>query len=178
MEITKFNDLSLQEQKMRIVQDAIEQITLGVIVPTTGDYMTMYKDAGIEEVNIKLLLEKKLAKCECCVKGALFMSCVFNVNEVTTQEKYSNGALAYREEPFMKQKLSKWFSPLELNMIETAFEGDVIRDETNELHDDGEFNDLAYTCMSFCNDIEDPADDSEKMLMILNNILQYGEFKP
>ncbi len=182
----KFENMSKQNQKMRIVEDAIAQIQLGKIIPTNSEYFRLlttkrnqYDKSRYEYKNkqsIQEILALPKVTCEACAKGALFAACVIDTNEV-------NGKDLKGGEDFMKDKLSKWFSPLELDMIETAFERTVIVDTTNSLQDrDTIETKLGMKCIKFGikhgGDLYEDIDSSKLMLAILNNILIHGEFKP
>jgi hypothetical protein len=176
MDKIPFEQLDKQAQKLRIVSDAIEQINLGLIIAATGDYFTMSRrisDIDYEEVNLQTLL-KNGKRCSCCAKGALFASCVLNVNEVYTNRDHFN------QEYFQKKKLLPWFPALELDMIEAAFEQGVIHDTTGKLEytdesDVRKVTPLTDLCIRF-GKLYRNAD--ERMLAILDNILENGEFKP
>lgn len=172
----KFEELkSKRAQKMRIVQDAIDQIKIGQIIVTRGSYFN-FEDPNLFSFP-KFSLQKKLKqgeKCECCAKGALFASCVLETNKVNSQQEYT-------EESFQKNKLKEWFSPLELDKIEAAFETVVIADSEGVLEKknkiSGETNptNLGKKAIKFGKKYED---NTERLLAILSNIKINGSFKP
>jgi hypothetical protein len=172
-----FEQLDKQAQKRRIVLDAIEQINLGVIISSLGDYFIINKrpiDPDYEEYNLQTLIRNG-KKCHCCAKGTLFAACVLNVNDVYIDKD------RYNYESFQKQKLLPWFSALELDMIETAFERMVVHDTTDKLTENIEEQginrktELAIACEKFGGNYSTA---TERMLGILNNILEYGTFTP
>jgi len=168
-----FEKLSRKEQKLRIVKDAIIQIENKRITPSNaGNYMRIFDLDSKSEMSIQKILKEDVNKCECCAKGALFASCVINVNNVTRSDFYS-------DEEFQKEKLSKWFSDKELDTIETAFEGQVIVDSSGTLEvlvngDHWEPTKLANKAIKFG---EQYRTSETRMLAILNNILENGRFK-
>lgn len=168
----EFKDLTIRGQKMRIVKDAIQQINERTFTPKHGSgYFNL--DGYYGHTSIQKLLKIKDFHCEGCAKGAIFASCVLNVNRVKTSDDYTS-------ENFQKRKLRKWFDPLELDMIETAFENGVVIDSTNTLLEtDSSYNcsrsELGNSCIKFGSRYKNP---KTRLLAILNNILENGQFKP
>lgn len=166
----QFSELTVHEQKLRIVKDAIAQIKAGTLVATECVYFQFrsFPHELALTIDLKTVLLNNKTKCEVCAKGALFAACVTNVNEVSVDDDISTNG-------FQRDKLSKWFKELELNMIEAAFENSVINDGyglkgTEEYDEDS----LAFVCVNF-NVSSSP---EKRMLAILENILKYGYFNP
>jgi hypothetical protein len=173
----KFEDLkSKRAQKMRIVQDAIDQIKLGVIIVTQGTYFE-FEDSYLGGTDHpKFSLQKKLKQgevCECCAKGALFAACVIETNKVNSHQPYTEGS-------FQKKKLEKWFSPLELDTIETAFEKIVVVDSENVLEKENKYGDSIPTALGkkVIKFGRKYLDNEKRLLAILKNIKLNGSFKP
>jgi len=182
-----FKELTVRGQKMRIVRDAISQIQKKVIVPKNGDYLTLTDNKSIQERddyffsrkarNIqKILLKGQPNTCQACAKGSLFASCVISTNNVYTIKH------EYDDEKFQKKKLHKWFSDLELDMIETAFEERVIADSERKLAKYNGYGEkterkteLGIKCSKFGKLYKKP---DKRLLAILENILKNGSFKP
>lgn len=176
----KFEDLSLKGQKMRIVKDAISQIEGKKFLPKEGTYLQFLQEDDLsyypsEYESIQKTIQKR--NCECCAKGAIFASCILNINKV-------KGKDAFNDESFMKSKLKKWFTALELDMIEAAFETEVISNTDSKLEEFGEddygsittvLTELGKKCVKFGEKYKSP---KGRLLGILNNILKNGEFKP
>jgi hypothetical protein len=171
----QFKDLTIMGQKMRIVRDAISQIKNGRIKIDTGSYFNVdddtfdrWTDSGSRDLQ-SYLLQDKPNLCECCAKGALFASCVIITDKVSISDNYA-------DEQFQKSKLKKWFGPLELDMIEAAFERKVFNDSANRLEDGyGDYTLLALTCIRFGRNYKNK---KKRLLAILENILKNGSFKP
>jgi hypothetical protein len=169
----KFEDSSLKAQKNRIIKDAIKQIEMGMVIPASK-YMSF---SGLNVYMVEKSLQKTLEKhkCEACAKGSLFASCVINVNKVSTFDPFNS-------EHFQSEKLGKWFTQLELDMIETAFELDVITDSLRYLSTPGGNKSiLAKECTSFGrNSCKGIKKDRQKvrLIAILNNVLEHGQFNP
>lgn len=154
----KFEDLSMADQKIKIVKDAIKQIKLGKILVTTGVYMRITNNGSgrrriSDTKSLKTLIEKPEFKCEACAKGALFASCVLETNEV-----YGNDI--YNTEGFQSDKLRPWFSKKELDNIEGTFEGWANKGTKSLIFHE------KYT------------NSKTRLLAILNNILKNKTFKP
>lgn len=179
----EFSDLSVKEQRRRIVLDAIKQINTRKVKVKAGHYMSIIKgnlsEGEIdthnfgEGLNLQTLLkEKKKPVCQVCAQGSLFAACVLNVNKVKTNENIQGHF-------FQEKKLRKWFSYLELCMIETAFEGVVIRDNMDTLGGEGSryvgASKLGKKCITYGRKYSTP---KKRLLAILKNILRNGKFKP
>lgn len=190
----KFEECSIKTQKKRIVQDAIAQIQNKTFRVSNGNYMIINNEYHHNKnnqpkgkISIKdILLKQEKNTCTVCAKGAIFAACVLNVNKVYLKDHYS-------EEEFQKGKLKKWFSPLELDMIETAFERTIIVDTDECLEEGNEYyynqgdeenpifeeekvlSMLGRKCIKFGKKYKS---DKNRLLAILNNILINGEFKP
>lgn len=168
-----FEELTIQEQKMRIVEDAIIQIKNKNFHPANGyGYLRINFEHQEKNISLKDILGTVDGRCTCCAKGAIFAACVINVNEVKSWDLYN-------DEQFQKKKLKTWFGPLELDTIETAFEGDVIEDSTSSLsmtcpesyrHYNSE---IANRAIEFGLKYNEP---EERLLAILDNILENGSF--
>lgn len=164
----QFKDFTLVTQRKKIIKDAIAQIDK-TIIPKAGDYVDIPHDFRQKKTGLKEMFEEGKVKCEACLKGSLLIGCVLNVNKVTTYDEYGS-------EPFIVKKLSTWFSPLELDMMETAFEQTVIEDNTMVLRDEDYDNlPLANKCIAFGRKYKT---DKKRLLAILNNMLENGKFKP
>lgn len=198
-----FEELSLQEQKIRIVEDAIAQIHENIIVPKKGTYVAFDKVIKPDD-SLKELVNKGY-KCEACAKGTLLISCISIVNDVYGRD-------TYERDGFIKEKLDKWFSKEELDLIETAFEGYVVDDSEGILLQYNEYGnvildksssekklvhtELGQSALDYFEVINAEVQEAHKtsnfkdyiatqllttevrLLTILNNILKYGEFSP
>lgn len=171
----KFAELTPKNQKMQIVKDAIAQIKTKQIKASRGTYVELlnFNTHTQAPTSLQSLLSDG-QKCECCAKGALFLSCVSSVNRVKTGEDFRDDDI--------KRRLKKWFTVLELDMIEAAFERSVVNDDTGKLETYSGFwyemytpTNLGRACIAFGKRYES---DKNRLIAILENILQNGEFKP
>jgi hypothetical protein len=130
--VTKpFSKLTKAEKRVAIAKDVLAQIELETIYPTQGTYIgnidTNY--TGDEcKVQVNSLMKKKDFSCDCCAKGALFMSHVNKTNHLTLQDLYTGGGNNH-----VYERLGSIFSIQQLDLIECAFEGDLINDTSNNL---------------------------------------------
>lgn len=169
----QFEELKTKRaQKMRIVQDAINQINIGQIIAGTGNYFTWNSPDSLPKG--KFSIQKALKadnKCQCCAKGALFAACVIETNKVNSQQNF-------RSEYFQKEKLSKWFSAGELDTIECAFEKGVVFDTEHILRAGDIYSNktsLGKNAIKFGKRYKT---NKERLLKILENIKLNGSFKP
>lgn len=181
----KFNKLTKQEQKIKIVKDAIKQIKIGLFKPKKGTYIRFPDYFLWDGDNLQELMQRG-KKCQVCAKGALFASCVLNVNKVYGRDNFAN-------EEFEKKKLRKWFSAAELDTIECAFEKHVLQDSARVLNTKYECNidiwDGGITRYDSIGTLSPLAEKAiafgkrysktpDRMLAILRNIARHGSFKP
>jgi len=127
MKISEFNALSKSEKRIAIAKDALVQIKTKKIIATNGHYLSILSGFKNED-SLQKKIDSKGFSCQCCAKGALFISCVRQVNQVNMTDNWS-------DERFQKSKSKDYFSVLQLDMIETAFEGQLIQDSTGELEE-------------------------------------------
>jgi hypothetical protein len=169
-QIRLFNKLSKQEQKIKIVKDAIAQIKIGTFIAKRGEYLSIDNvDVRDNEISLQSVIGTVENTCECCAKGAIFASCVMNVNKVTNKDYFF-------DEAFQKDKLKKWFSAKELDTIETAFELEVIYDSSDYLSNEyGDYNNRALEAITFGKKYNN---QEKRLLAILKNIVKYGKFTP
>lgn len=163
-----FEELTIPQQRVRIIKDAILQINSKNINPTEGHYLR-FTSTIKQKQSLQDIIASGENKCTACAKGAIFASCVLNVNKVYGKDEFG-------EEYFMKKKLDKWFTPLELDMIEAAFEVTIITDNEDKLEDHN-YNPtkLGQKCIKFGKRYKNP---TNRLLAILNNILENKVFTP
>jgi hypothetical protein len=170
MKTSEFNVLSKAEKRIAIAKDALAQIKQKKILPTTGFYLNI-PGQWDNENSLQKEIKKKDFYCHCCAKGALFVSCVKQVNEVRMFEDWE-------DERFQKDKLKDYFSVLQLDMIEAAFEGMVIADSAKKLEYYEKYTKntpLGLKCIKFTQGLN----AEERMEKILNNIIKNnGYFRP
>ena len=141
-----FKEAAPEVKRKMIAADVIAQIKARKFKPTRGTWLQLRSETGanIEHIvnygnsnkTIKksdkirdLFIENKIAKCDCCALGGLFMSCsLFTGN--TTVGKFDNEVnslgipdiLADEDQKRMSNNLNTIFSPEQLQLIELAFE--------------------------------------------------------
>lgn len=163
-----FEELTIPQQKKRIVRDAIAQINSKNIEPTEGEYLA-FEIYPKRKQSLQDIIASGNNQCTACAKGAIFASCVLNVNKVYGKDSFN-------QEYFMKNKLTTWFTPLELDMIEAAFEVCVVTND-NGLLEDKNYNltKLGKKCIKFGGKYKNT---TNRLLAILNNILENKVFTP
>lgn len=197
-----FKELTIKNQKMRIVKDAIAQINAKKFIATNGKYLLLEGDSfRLANEAIQGSLQKLLPKttCEVCAKGSLLASCVLETNKLNNEdwrnEDYQN--------TFLEKKLSKWFSQEELAFIEAAFELGIVGhteldcflikpenyNDYSGFEDLGNFEESTYwlqdnkeyllpetiKAIKFGRKYKN---STNRLLAILNNIIENGTFKP
>jgi hypothetical protein len=144
----EFNGLSPEKRRVAIARDVIRQVEAERLLPTKGVYLvpnplSSYMTYGKEILvgyavgdDLKKIFKKEIETCNCCAKGALFLSAVekYNQCKVTDNMRASAGTSFTNEE--VSKQLRKHFSHDQLELIESAFEGRWSEgNKTNYFHD-------------------------------------------
>lgn len=124
----KFNKLSKEDKRIRIIKDVLERLSLKQFKAQYARFVcNITKPAELEsERQLSTILKSPETTCEVCAKGGLFMAYVGIVNsyELGTTG-YSGTSNIYRGEEMNStemQMLSKIFTKKQLALIETTFE--------------------------------------------------------
>lgn len=161
VKITKenFKDLEPHRQRIEVAKDAIKQIKLGIYVPQVEREITIKHEDRYEGKSLQKLIESREIKCEVCVKGGIFASCVVFNNKFNIGE---NG---------LSQRANGIFSEEQLNLMEVAFEQKTYGWNRENLSDSQIKKALAFGKGYKL---------KERMLAILNNVVNNveGEFVP
>lgn len=108
------------QRRRMIVEDALKQIKNGTITPEMGLYVSLREPVATHryayvssDEPLQPVLLKGQAHCECCAKGALFVSCVrlsnrYNGNPTGIDSDMINDLVGWPEDNY--------------NLIEEAFE--------------------------------------------------------
>lgn len=171
-----FNKLSKWKQRVEIAKDVIEQLRLKRFFATTGVYIepsddTYYGHPPICNLQMNNLIESGEASCKVCAKGSLFMSHVMKTNHCTF-----NQAAESDDYRVIKKRL-KMFDENQLDLIETAFEQNVIRTENPFLYteEEGERTSIAKKAVRFSKSNK----SDRRLIVIMKNIIRNkGTFKP
>jgi hypothetical protein len=172
--------LTKAEQRVQISKDALKWIKKeNVKVKESSGYF--YISKGEEQLKIGTDLNKylKKIKCDVCAKGALFLSHVDRFDNCKIQPSYPGSEDAntdFDDEDDIKQRLSKQFSELQLDMIECAFEKKVLTDSTQKLGQSYNPSKIAQECIKFGKQYKKPYDRLEAILK--NIVKNKGTFIP
>ena len=116
-----FSRLSKDQKRVAIAKDVLEQVRLKRIIATEGSYVGLTLVQSEIGTQLQDLLPKK--KCKCCGLGSCFVSLVRMENKFVVKEDYVDGQDSYIEKGDFQSRLRKYFSQMQLDLIETAFEG-------------------------------------------------------
>jgi hypothetical protein len=131
----KFKTLTKAQKRVAIAKDVIKQLNAARFNARNGYYLIpnpvgTYSSFGTSILeNIKAgtelqnILKKNIERCDCCAKGALFMSAVekYNQCKVTKNMKENDGRMF--DDSDITKHLRGIFSQDQLTLIESAFEG-------------------------------------------------------
>lgn len=178
----KFQLSTKPQKRVLIAKDVILQIGLNKFVPQTGCYV---KSQDILEalptngttVELKPLLAE-VTTCSCCAKGAIFLSEVMNRNQFSASRRDFEGLGSET----ITDRLDGLFTQNQLDLIETAFERDVIESD-NEYLQDGhnddwseKFTSIAKKAIAFGKRY---SSNDKRLIAIMKNIVaNKGTFKP
>ena len=127
---SRFEKLSKARQRMVVAQDVLDRIALKQIIPQGGSFCiinTNDDESHTENggmVQVSELLKETDRKCYACAKGGLFLAYIGIVNNYSADifdfHHFHDSQELDSEE---MKKLSKVFTPKQLSLIETTFEG-------------------------------------------------------
>lgn len=172
---TAFSKLSKAEQRVEIAKDVIKQCSKGKYEIETGGYIDLYPEGlrsfdELEHLQANTCVSKGRITCTVCAKGALFMSHVMKTNHCLVKEADKT------DDTGIKKRLKNIFSPLQLDLIETAFERSVVVDDTDKIHQGCDYTELGKKATNFGWQYSEP---NERLIAIMKNIIKNkGTFKP
>jgi hypothetical protein len=170
-----FKKLSRPQKRVAIAKDALKWLNNGIYSAQEGVYCAVrrtgtYYAEGNEQVNV--LIANENVNCQVCAKGALLMSHIMFTNKVSLSESHYFG-----DSDAIQNRLKNVFSKSQLDLIETAFEKDVIRYRNKYLiNSKGNYTKVASKAIRFG---EKYKEDQSRLVAILKNIVKNkGQFIP
>lgn len=159
----EFEAASKAEKRVMIAKDTIEKIKLNNLSAFKGQFIRNEFGSRNPFESFKDYTNENL--CKVCAKGALFCSFVGRVNEVTLGEIRGGNSIDNLEH----KKLLSIFTKIQLDLIETAFEGvsylNICKNE-----------DLLINAEAYLNKYPD---NDKRLIVICENIIKNkGTFKP
>ena len=181
----EFNALSDEQKRIEIAKDVIAALKAKKL---SAGQMVYVNNTNIDDIirqdgsqQLQPLLIETQKECQVCAKGALFVCDVIRRNEFKVSKSVTS-----IDSDIILQKL-EYFSESQLNLIETAFEGDTKQEEgLVELDEEGDAKydenfDVIYIpvvkqAIKFSKRF---TNDTNRMIAIMKNIIENnGEFKP
>ncbi len=201
----KLSSMTPQEARVTIAKDALAQIRLQKLKPVAGCYIGNSFD--LSEKGKKDEISKAITKavpknCEVCALGSMFISSVNRFNHIkledlvitgegggirTSKDTGSRFINDYNEEEVRIEResitkyLGKWFSQEQLDMIETAFEGEDLNGTLDEGIEDKVEDWREALAEQYDDDTDDDLGpfDTYILVKILQNIVKHnGTFTP
>jgi len=174
-----FSKLTKAEKRVAIAKDVLKWIKVGMIRPEHDGYFEMDDKlkTKIDSIEGKKELQELLpgTTCNVCAKGALFIADIMKRDNFTTKN------LSFIGNCTIVKRLDGIFSENQLNLIETAFEKNIIHDNKDLLsykNDEGYYHNssLGQKAIDFGNKYDEP---EERLIAIMKNIIKNkGTFKP
>lgn len=178
----EFLKASPAEQRMMIAEDVLARIAADNICPIKGFMFKLAEYSGATDLEIDrardAILQKQIkeyvnrdgSKCRVCAKGALFISLIGEINNMTFEESHLLERNANNAQSMNHRKLSEYFDLEQLDLIEIAYEGKSFINECADYY-------LIYKAKDFY--AKRFASDEERLEAIMLNIIEnQGEFKP
>ena len=126
----KYTKMTPAQRRVAIAKDVIDSIQADLLKPQEGVYVSAYtKTCNIEKgKSLQDSLLPNIETCECCAKGALFMTKILSFNHYKANSGYELDS-EYEETlkidgPETMKGLNDCFSKKQLDLIENAFECD------------------------------------------------------
>lgn len=180
--IKPFSRLNKAEKRIAIAEDVLAQIKLGTILAQKGTYLQANANSNcslsyskLKNQQLNSLMQTNQVEYTCCGIGSLFVAKINKTNHLKFGEVGTNDLATS-----IHDKLKSIFTGNQLNLIEAAFETEVINDNNNELESYGEYGcyntKLAEKAIKFGEKYES---DKDRLIGIMKNIIKnQGEFKP
>lgn len=172
-----FNKASDAEKRVMIAQDVLALLKVdknGQIVIQSGGYCTLQDDyenhLDTNDLSVDHLDDIIVAGagCSVCAKGALFLAHVFRFDNFRVTDSYID------DTEF--NDLITYFDKFQWDLIEMAFEGNIIKDEYEEDEEDEEDDEEVKAALNFHIRYNT---DTEILAGIMNNIIKNnGTFIP
>jgi hypothetical protein len=177
-----FEKMEPNEKRIAIAKDVIAQLNSEKFLAAESCYLSFEGDSATEEAFKKAMSKateetefrdilKKVPQCEVCARGAMFASAVrlfndFNVGAMRKCEE--DGGDSSPSYVSIKTVEKRYFSKLQVGLIELAFEGESnISNETSHAVDSKEGPD-ALRMFDFYPDV------ASRMIAIMQNIIDNG----
>ena len=161
-----FNNSSKSQKRVMIAQDVIARVEAENLIAKTGTLVEI-GDFDDDSLPLKEAINSQEASCSVCAKGSLLCAFVGRVNKFTIDDITEDCILSIDGK--VHRKLKELFTPVQLDLMEIAFEGKsylMIAQEDRSII--GALN--FYGKYDF---------QKERLLAIMQNlILNQGTFKP
>jgi len=173
------------QARVEIAKDVLAALTLEVFEPCTGVYATGElrdaKPGTFEGVDLKeAFAGKRVRQCQVCARGALFLAKVGRLDGVNMNR---HGGFGF-DRSTLDPHLLEFFNPGQLELIESAFEGQDMRSASSTTtRDDTEaavaFGQKHYPALYRSRVSRALDGDLMCLTAIMKNIVKNkGEFKP
>lgn len=168
----KWEEMSPKQQRIALAKDVIAQIEAKKLYISQGQYFNIFgeKCEDIDTIKGNAQVNKKLKEgeiaCECCAKGALFTVHMLKTNHFTFDDyKKLEDKIGSDRNRFICGRLDDIFPQSQMNLMETAFEGEIIYSGGDIEEDE--------RAMDFREDAG-YEDDNEALIAIMENLIKNG----
>jgi hypothetical protein len=149
----RFNKMSPEKKRVTIAKDTIAALKTNKVCATVRVYLGESARSNGDKLSNN-------ARCQACALGSMFVGLTTRVKDLSV--KVDN----------FRQHLVEYFSPIQLKVIESAFEGGMHYSDIHNLYGDN-YHDKAVRYKYAYTDLE------ERLIAIMENIIKNnGEFKP
>ena len=189
----RFSKMTPAQQRVRIAKDVIEQLGDGILKAQGGTYLSIYDlgDSQLDEARSAVLgysdddesavlcdldlavAFEQVPECTVCGIGAAFVATVKRADDLTMRDVEGY----YTNSDKMRVYLRQWFEPIQIGLIECAFE----RSSAMMLNQPGakqapNWRSRAARAADFGSQYSDAHD---RLIAIMRNIVENdGEFSP
>ncbi len=167
-----FNRLSPPERRVEIAKDVIKSLKLKKIRAKTGRFASLKhtQPNACDSTNMLEVFES--TRCDCCARGAMFVSAVRKFDNVTAKDVGTGNVWVGEITDYnFKHIEDGYWDAKQIQMIETAFESEASY-VLSDLLSDEEIS----VCKKFKKRYKTP---EKRMIGIMRNIIKNkGTFKP
>jgi hypothetical protein len=167
-----FSKMTKAEKRVAIAKDVLIQIKKGISIPTKDNYFGGLSGKICNLTYKKEELQNILpeSKCEVCAKGALFIA------DILRRDNFQIDRNTYLYGSDIHRRLTDIFTRNQMDLIETAFEKNVVEDDNEYLYIHYRKTEIAAAAISFGSKY---STEKTRLIGIMNNIIKNnGTFIP
>jgi hypothetical protein len=153
----RFNKMSPEKKRVTIAKDTIAALKTNKVCATVRVYLGESARSNGDKLSNNV-------RCQACALGSMFVGLTTRIKDLSVKVD------SYRQQ--VVSPLAEYFSPIQLKVIESAFEGGMHYSDIYNLYGDNYYDKAINYKYSY-------TDSEERLIAIMENIIKNnGEFIP